>query len=154
SSSLAISPAFSRRGPGGGWIEGRMIGGNLTVFCSLLGTPYQPSFKSTIPLFEEIDEKPRRIDAHFAQLRLAGLFNEAKAILLGQFTNCSQDVDAPTLSLEEIFDDYFKKLRVPVLSGLPFGHEKQKWTLPYGARLRIVWAGEQRTLSVMESVLD
>ena len=134
--------------------EGRMIGGNLTVFCSLLGTPYQPSFKSAIPFFEEIDEKPRRIDAHLAQLRLAGLLDEARAILLGQFTNCSQDADAPTLSLEEIFDDYFRKLKVPVLSGLPFGHEKQKWTLPYGARLRIAWAGEQRTLSVSESVLD
>ncbi len=134
-------------------VEGRMIGGNLTVFCSVLGTPYQPSFRNVIPFFEEIDEKPRKIDALFAELRLAGLFEKAKAVLLGQFTNCSQDPDAPTLSLEEIFDDYFKKLRVPVLSGLPFGHEKQIWTLPYGARLQIIRAEEQCELSVMESPL-
>jgi len=135
------------------YVEGRILGGNLTVFCSLLGTPYQPSFKSAIPFFEEIDEKPRKIDAYLAQLRLAGLFNDAKAIVLGQFTNCDRDKDAPTLSLREIFDEYFAPLKKPVLSGVPFGHEKQMWTLPYGARLRIVQDGEQRTLSVMESVL-
>ncbi len=47
-------------------VHGRIIGGNLTVFSSLRGTPYQLSFKGTIPFFEEIDEKPRKIDAHFS----------------------------------------------------------------------------------------
>ncbi len=149
-----VSPAFPRRGPGGGWIEGRMIGGNITVFCSLLGTPYQPSFRSVIPFFEEIDEKPRKIDALFAQLRLAGLFDQAKAILLGNFTNCEKDPDAPTLSLAEIFDDYFSKLKVPLLSGLPFGHEKRMWTLPYGAGLRLTVGSKESTLSIAESVLE
>lgn len=134
--------------------QGRVIGGNLTVFCSLLGTPYQPSFRSSIPFFEEIDEKPRKIDAYLAQLRFAGLLGEAKAILLGQFTNCNQDADAPTLSLKEIFNEYFSKLGVPVISDLPFGHEKQMWTLPYGARLQITRGGEQMTLSIVESVLS
>jgi len=163
---LQNSPSYAakrnRRGLGGGSsiVGGRMIGGNLTVFCSLLGTPYQPSFKSAIPFFEEIDEKPRKIDAYLAQLRHAGLFREAKAILLGQFTNCDRDenaatlLDAPTLSLKEVFSEYFSKLGVPVLTGLPFGHEKQMWTLPYGARLQIAQAGEKKTLSVIESVLS
>ena len=149
-----VTGSVTENAPLGVIVHNSMIGGNLTVFCSLLGTPYQPSFKSAIPFFEEIDEKPRKIDAHLAQLQLAGLFDEAKAILLGQFTNCDRDEDAPTLSLREVFDDYFSKLNVPVISGLPFGHEKQMWTLPYGARLQIAQGGEQMTLSVMESVLS
>jgi muramoyltetrapeptide carboxypeptidase len=128
---------------------GRLIGGNLTVFCSLLGTPYQPSFRNCIPFFEEIDEKPRKVDAYFAQLRLAGMFEHAKAILLGQFTNCDTDPDAPTLSLEQIFAEYFGALKVPVISNLPFGHEKRMLTVPFGAKVRVS-GGE---IEVIESVL-
>jgi len=147
------SPSLRRRGPGGGPILGRMIGGNLTVFTSLLGTPYQPSFKSVIPFFEEIEEKPRKIDANLAQLRLAGLFDSAKAILLGQFTNCV-DNDASTLSLDEVFDDYFSKLRIPVISNLPFGHEKKMWTIPFGAKIRVEKRKDQSKISVIENVLN
>jgi muramoyltetrapeptide carboxypeptidase len=132
-----------------GTATGRMIGGNLTVFCSLLGTPYQPSFRNCIPFLEEIDEKPRKIDAYLAQLRLAGMFDDAQAILLGKFTNCDTDPDAPTLPLAQIFEHYFGKLKVPVLSDLPFGHEKQMWTLPFGAKLRIDKGG----VAVIEGVL-
>jgi len=132
-----------------GITTGRMIGGNLTVFCSLLGTPYQPSFRNCIPFLEEIDEKPRKVDAYFAQLRLAGMFDDAKAILLGKFTNCDTDPDAATLTLGQIFDHYFRKLKVPVLTDLPFGHENPMWTIPFGAKLRV----EKGVVSVIESVL-
>jgi muramoyltetrapeptide carboxypeptidase len=134
--------------------EGRMLGGNLTVFCSLMGTPYQPSFRNAIPFFEEIDEKPRKVDAHFAQLRLAGLWRTAKAVLLGQFTNCNTDPDAPTRTLDEIFTDYFGKLKVPVVKGLPFGHDARKWTLPLGAKLRVAQAGGRSVISVLDSALE
>ncbi len=135
-------------------VQGNMIGGNLTVFTSLLGTPYQPSFKGSIPFLEEIDEKPRKIDAHLAQLRLAGLFDRARAILLGKFTGCDTDPDAPTLTLNEILDDYFSKLKVPVIPNLPFGHEKRMWTLPYGAMLRVDSSSSRITITVPESVLE
>ena len=149
---ITNSHSLRRRGQGGDPIVGRIIGGNLTVFASLLGTSYQPSFKSTIPFFEEIDEKPRKIDAYFAQLHLAGLFANSKAILLGQFTNCT-DTDAPTLTLDEVFDDYFSKLKIPVIQNLPFGHEKAMWTIPFGAKIRIESGGEKAKISVVENVL-
>jgi muramoyltetrapeptide carboxypeptidase len=134
--------------------QGTMIGGNLTVFNSLLGTPYQPSFSGgIIPFFEDIDEKPRRIDALFAQLRLAGMFDRSKAILLGQFTNCDSDADAPTRSLQDIFKDYFGKLDVPVISQLPFGHESRKWTIAYGAHLRIQATPGGAKIEVLDSAL-
>lgn len=141
-------------------IEGRLIGGNLTVFCSLLGTPYQPSFRNSIPIFEEIEEKPRKIDALFAQLRLAGLFHHSKAILLGYFTNCV-DTDAPTRSLEEIFNDYFPSRGavrpardpLPLITGLPFGHEPRMWTLPLGAKVRVTQSREKTVISILDSPL-
>jgi muramoyltetrapeptide carboxypeptidase len=132
---------------------GRMIGGNLTVFTSLFGTSYQPTLKSTIPLIEEIDEKPRKIDAYLAQLRLSGVFERASAILLGQFTNCNTDKDGPTLSLDEVFEDYFSKLKIPVITNLPFGHEKRMWTIPFGAKLRIDANSEHPKISIIERVL-
>jgi muramoyltetrapeptide carboxypeptidase len=134
--------------------RGTMIGGNLTVFTSLLGTPYQPSFKGKMLFIEEIDEMPRKLDAHFAQLRLAGVFDRASAILLGQFTNCNNDSDAPTLTLKEIFADYFGKLKIPILTNLPFGHEKRMWTIPYGAKLHMEWKNGRAKIIALQSVLE
>jgi muramoyltetrapeptide carboxypeptidase len=135
-------------------VQGRLIGGNLTVFTSLLGTEYQPSFSGIIPIFEEIEEKPRKIDAHLAQLRLTGMFDKAIAILLGHFTHCDNDPDSPTLTLHEIFDEYFSKLKIPVITNLPFGHEKKMWTLPYGAKLNMELQNGQTTVTAPQSVLE
>jgi muramoyltetrapeptide carboxypeptidase len=135
-------------------VQGNMTGGNLTVFTSLLGTPYQPSFKGKILMIEEIDEKPRKLDAHFAQLRLAGCFAHASAILLGQFTNCNNDPDAPSQTLKEIFADYFGKLKIPVLSNLPFGHEQRMWTIPYGAKLQIESKNGRVKITALQRALD
>ena len=140
-------------------IQGRLIGGNLTVFCSLLGTPYQPSFRNSIPIFEEIEEKPRKIDAYLAQLRLAGLFDQAKAVLLGYFTNCT-DADAPSLSLEEVIDNYFPRggrppqlPALPLITGLPFGHEPRMLTLPLGAKVQVKMDKNNAVISILDSPL-
>lgn len=102
----------------------------------------------------KIHEKPRKLDAHFAQLRLAGAFDGANAILLGQFTNCDNDSDAPTLTLKEILADYFGKLKIPVLSNLPFGHEKRMWTLPYEAKLQLEWKNGRAKIIAIQRVLE
>ena len=133
-------------------VTGRLLGGNLTVFNSLLGTPYQPNFKNTIAFFEEIDEKPRKIDAMLAQLRHAGLWEKTNAILLGQFTGCV-DNDAPSLSLETIFAEYFGKLKKPVVQNLPWGHVPQQWTVPLGAMMSISANKKGALVSLLESGL-
>lgn len=133
--------------------EGKIIGGNLTVFASLMGTPFQPMVPDSFLVLEEIDEKPRKIDAYFAQLKLAGTLNTVSAILLGQFSNCRTDPDAPTRSLDEIFDEYFRPLRVPVLQNLPFGHEKRMWTLPYGSPMELRMKLGRPVLTVTQPVL-
>ena len=56
-----------------------------------------------------------------------------KRQVLGAFTKCEPgDGNYGTLTLDEVFDDYFKPLNVPVYSGALFGHIKRKFTLPLG----------------------
>ncbi len=128
-------------------VTGRMIGGNLTVFSSLMGTPYLTSLREKMLLFEDVNENPYRIDRYLAQLTASGALRQAKAILLGQFSDCQDK--PPTLTIDEVFNDYFSKLKVPVLSNLPFGHIPRQWTIPLGVKVRI----GQKKVSIIESVL-
>ena len=52
--------------------------------------------------------------------------------MLGAFTNCTPGEGYGTLTLDEVFDDAFKPLGVPVYAGAQFGHVRKKWTLPIG----------------------
>ena len=129
-------------------VIGRVIGGNLTVFSSLMGTPYLPSLRDKILFFEDVNEHPYRIDRYLAQLKASGALSQAKAILLGQFSDCEDK--PPTLTIDQVFKDYLSKLGVPVLSNLPFGHIPRQWTVPLGAKMKI----ENGKISIIESVLS
>lgn len=129
--------------------EGRTIGGNLTVFSSIMGTPFISPLKSRILFFEDTGEEPYRIDRYLAQLRAAGILGSVKAILLGQFTDCEPAKDKPSLTTEEVFKDYFSKLEIPVLMNLPFGHIPRQWTVPLGVKMRV----DGNNVSLTEAVL-
>lgn len=131
-------------------VEGRWLGGNLTVFSAIFGTPYLSSLKDKILFFEDVGEDAYRLDRYLSQLRMSGALDSAKAILLGQFSDCGTSAKSePPLSVEQVFSDYFSKLPVPVLTNLPFGHIPRQWTIPLGAKLRI----EKTKISIVESVL-
>jgi muramoyltetrapeptide carboxypeptidase len=132
----------------------RVIGGNLTVFSSICGTPYMLPTKGKALIFEDIDEKPYRIDRYLAQLRAMGALEAASAILLGQFIGCEADPDAASLTKDEIIKDYFGKLNAPVIVNLPFGHVRRQWTLPFGARAEITTLRGRTSISIVEQVLQ
>jgi muramoyltetrapeptide carboxypeptidase len=131
-------------------VEGRMLGGNLAVFSAIMGTPYMPSLKNRIFFFEDVGENIYRIDRYVAQLRVAGALDSAKAILLGQFSDCKPIEKRPSLTVGEVFEDYFGKLKIPVLKNLPFGHIPRQWTVPLGAKMKI----NNDNVSLIESVLS
>ena len=114
---------------------GHLIGGNLAMLTSMLGTTYFPQVAGPVLFLEDVGEKIYRIDRMFAQLRNAGVLREASAILLGSFTEMMKD--EPSLSLEEVMRDYFAHLAQPVIAGFPFGHASPKVTLPIGAMTRV-----------------
>lgn len=117
----------------GGQARGPLVGGNLAVLTSLAGSPYWPRFDGAILFLEEINEYLYRVDRMLSTLKISGALNRVAGVVLGGFTNCTPgDGNYGTLTLDEIFDDYFKPLNVPVYSGALFGHIKRKFTLPVG----------------------
>ena len=116
-----------------GTARGPLIGGNLAVLTALAGSPYWPRFDGAILFLEEVNEYIYRVDRMFSTLKLSGALDRVAGVVLGAFTHCGPgDGNYGTLTLDEVFDDYFGALKVPVFSGALFGHIKRKFTLPVG----------------------
>lgn len=102
-------------------VTGSVRGGNLVVAASTLGTPYQIKSKNCILFFEEIGEKAYRIDRLLQQFKQAGVFDQAKAVVFGDFTNC-EEVDGRNL-IQATLESFFKDLKIPALTGVKAGHD-------------------------------
>jgi len=121
-----------------GTASGRLLGGNLAVLASLIGTAYQPRFDSSILFLEDIGEDPYRVDRMLAQLRGASLLAKASGIMTGHFTDCvPKDLNTPTFSVEQVLHDYLTSSGCPSLTRVPFGHEHRNLPIPIGVRARI-----------------
>ncbi len=129
-----------------GRARGRLLGGNLTVLTTLMGTPYAPDFRGSVLFLEDVNEHIYRVDRMLAHLRLAGVFNQLAGVVLGQFTDCKPSDTYGELPLEDVFDDYFKPLNIPVFSGSMFGHVRLKFSLPVGAEVEMNAAEGSMTL--------
>jgi muramoyltetrapeptide carboxypeptidase len=133
----------------GGKASGRLVGGNLTMIASTMGTPYEVDTTGAIFFLEDVREELYRIDRMLSQLALGGKFDRVAGVVFGRCSQC--DVKGPTFSLEEILRDRFGALRVPVISGLSFGHIDQKLTLPIGVMATL--DGDAGTLTLDESAV-
>ena len=134
-----------------GKATGTLLGGNLSLIASIMGTKYQPSFNGSVLVIEDIGEEPYRIDRYFSQLKNSGVLYKINACILGQFTDCAPKEPEKSLTLEQIFNDYLGNLKIPVISNLSYGHIPQKLTLPLGARVRV--DAKRQKITIIESVL-
>jgi len=117
----------------GGIARGVLVGGNLAVLSAIAGSPYWPRFDGAILFLEEVNEYIYRVDRMLSTLKLSGALDRISGAVIGAFTRCEPgDGNFGTLTLDEVFDDYFKPLKVPVYSGASFGHIRKKFTLPVG----------------------
>lgn len=133
----------------GGRSSGRLIGGNLSLMCRLLGTPYCPDFRGKILFLEDIGESPYRIDGMLTQLRLAGKLQELAGLVFGKFTET--EFEGNSFSVEEVLRDRSADLGIPVLRGLMIGHIHQLATVPVGAMATL--DTESKHLVLMESAV-
>ncbi|MEW6194615.1 MAG: LD-carboxypeptidase [Bacteroidota bacterium] len=118
-----------------GRAQGRLIGGNLSIFASLIGTEYFPKIKDAVLLLEDINEAPYRIDRMFNQLKLAKIFKQIKAVVLGHFVNCIEpDTTKKSFTLNEVVIEYFQRMKIPVMYNLRHGHVKENITMPFGIK--------------------
>ncbi len=119
-----------------GKAKGKLVGGNLSIVASLIGTKYDVDTKGKIIFLEEVGEEPYRIDRMLTQMTQAGKFKNAAGIALGVFTKCESKPDesgiANSFSLSEVLSDRLFRLGIPVHYGLSFGHVVNKFTLPFG----------------------
>jgi len=122
-----------------GSASGNIIGGNLCLFVTLLGTDYLPKPEESILFLEEVSESPYRIDRMFSHLLNTGYLSKLKGIVLGGFTDCiEKDLEKKSLNLGEIIDNYFcKELNIPAIYNYPHGHLAKNATLPIGIQAKI-----------------
>lgn len=123
---------------GWGVDKATLWGGNLSVLCSLLGTPYFPEIKGGVLFLEDVNEHPYRIERMLTQLLHAGVLGRQKAILLGHFTDYKPSPLDKGYKLQTVVDWLRTQVKAPVLTGLPFGHVPTKVLLPVGRTLELM----------------
>jgi muramoyltetrapeptide carboxypeptidase len=127
------NPEYDRYTLVGGKAEGMLIGGNISVLDSIIGTRFEPDFENKIVYLEDIGEKTYRVDKMVFHLLSATNLKSAAGIVMGVFEDCNVN-EEPTLSLKEALDDLLIPLGIPVSYGLSFGHIRRMLTIPTGIR--------------------
>jgi muramoyltetrapeptide carboxypeptidase len=125
-----------------GVAEGQLIGGNLSVLCAAIGTPFEPSFKGKILFIEDVNEQPYRLDRMLTQLLNSGLLRHVAGVAVGVNRDCEDDakdkvIDEYRQSSADVMAERLQALNVPVVTGLPFGHVDFNATIPVGAYARL-----------------
>lgn len=115
-----------------GRAAGALVGGNLSLLTSTLGTPDEIDTKGKLLLLEDVSEPPYKIDSMLNQLKLAGKLDQAAGILIGDFTDCEAKDPETSLSFDQVLVDYLTDLEKPVLKGFRIGHCNPNITVPLG----------------------
>jgi muramoyltetrapeptide carboxypeptidase len=118
-------------------VRGLIWGGNLTMLCSLLGTPHWPEVRGGILFVEDVNEHPYRVERCLLQLHQAGVLARQKAVLLGAFSAWKATPLDRGYTLKTAVARLRSVLKPPVLTGLPFGHVTTKVSLPVGRRVAL-----------------
>ncbi|MGH9410104.1 MAG: S66 peptidase family protein, partial [Vicinamibacterales bacterium] len=120
-----------------GTARGRLLGGNLTVLTTILGSPYLPDWNDAIFFCEDVHEELYRIDRMLTQLKLAGVLDKIKGFIFGACAECGPGEGYGSLTLDQILDEHVAPLGVPAWQGAMIGHEQPQWTLPEGCTVEI-----------------
>lgn len=134
-----------------GRAKGQIVGGNLALITSLIGTPYEIDTRDKILFIEDVDEEPYRVDRMLTQLLLSGKLKEVSGIILGDFSNSEPKNPDESLTLIQVFNDIIKPLGKPTIYNFKAGHCSVKATLPLGAMACI--DGEGCTIEIKESAV-
>lgn len=134
-STLPAEPLVGTESYVGGAVEGPLLGGNLSVFTRLLGTPFMPPVDGGILLLEDVSEQPYRLDRMWTHLELAGVFRRLKGIVLGQFISCEPRDGGFTAA--EVLRELARATGLPCAAGFPIGHGDVNEPVPLGIRVRL-----------------
>lgn len=130
----------------GGEAEGELVGGNLSLLASTIGTPYEIDTAGKLLLIEDIGEMPYQVDGMLQQLKQAGKLDALRGVVIGDFANAEPDDLERSLTLKQVFHDYFHHQEFPVVGGFKIGHCMPHFAVPLG--VNAVLSAEKRTLTV------
>jgi len=119
--------------------QGELLGGNLSVLTSIMGTPYFPTdWSNKILYLEDIGEKIYAVDRMMSQLKLGGILDKISGFVFGKCTGCDPGGSGyGSLTMEEVIDHYIKPLNIPAFSGAMIGHIDDNSTIPNGIEAEI-----------------
>ncbi len=120
-----------------GIATGKILGGNLTVLVSMLGSPYLPSFKHKILFVEDTGEDVYQIDRMLTQLQTAGILKQISGFIFGQCTGCTAKVAYGSYRLQEVLKQHILPLHIPAWNGAMIGHQANMFTIGEGEKVRI-----------------
>jgi len=122
-------------------VKGTLWGGNLAMVNSLLGTKHFPRIKGGVLFLEDVNEHPYRVERGLLQLQQAGVLDAQKAVVLGAFTDFRKSPLDRGYTLKSAIAQLRSVVKVPVVTGLPFGHVPTKVCLPVGVRVNLAIQG-------------
>jgi muramoyltetrapeptide carboxypeptidase len=129
-------------------IEGTLWGGNLTMLCHLIGTPWMPTVQNGILFIEDVNEHPYRVERMLLQLAHAGVLHQQRAIVFGDFSGYKLTDYDNGYDFNQMLSYLRSRFDMPILQGLLFGHMKDKLTLPVGARCALDSSGDGFTMTM------
>lgn len=131
--------------------SGRIVGGNLSVMCSSIGTEFEIDTDNSILLIEDVSEVPYSIDRMLTKLIYSGKFEKCNGIILGEFTDCALKDYSKSLTLQEVFIDRLKPLNIPIINGFPFGHDYPNIIIPIGVEAE--FNAKNNVINIVENCL-
>ena len=136
-----------------GEARGPLFGGTVTQLLASLGTPFAfAPPDGYILFFEEVGERPYRLDREVLQLSQSGLLSRAAAIVVGELPKCDEPSGEP--SARAVMAELLADFPGPVIIGFPSGHTTgPAMTLPFGVQCRVV-AGSRPRLILEESAVE
>jgi len=134
-----------------GKCEGAFVAGNLSLISNLIGTPYMPSLRNAILAVEDIGEETYRIDRLLTHLVNAGVMSSISGLVTGYWTQKKWEKGmTANRDVRRVIEEIAEHVNGPVVSGLLYGHESHKLTLPIGVQAQVTTTG---ALKFTESAL-
>ncbi|MBK4713858.1 MULTISPECIES: muramoyltetrapeptide carboxypeptidase [Tenebrionibacter/Tenebrionicola group] len=128
--------------------RGMVWGGNLAMLTALLATPWMPQTDNGILVVEDINEHPYRVERMLLQLYHAGVLARQSALVLGSFSAAKPNDYDNGYELAQVIAAVRRRIAIPVIAGLAFGHEPATVTLPLGAQGELIYDGAYAHLTL------